>query len=75
MANKFAEYKALNLTQTNKDVLAEWREMTFSTRRLMRKKDARNSSSSKGLRRPTDTPAFTTYSLEASKTLSTDTRQ
>ena len=24
MANKFAEYKALNLTQTNKDVLAEW---------------------------------------------------
>lgn len=24
MANKFAEYKALNLTQTNKDVLVEW---------------------------------------------------
>ena len=24
MANKFAEYKGLNLTQTNKDVLAEW---------------------------------------------------
>ena len=26
MAKKFAEYKALNLTQTNKDVLAEWEQ-------------------------------------------------
>ena len=33
MANKFAEYKGLNLTQTNKDVLAEWRRTTFSIKR------------------------------------------
>ena len=26
MAKKFAEYKALNLTQTDKDVLAEWEQ-------------------------------------------------
>ena len=75
MANKFAEYKGLNLTQTNKNMLAEWEKNDISIRQSTRRKDAHNLCSMKDHHQPTDILAFTTYWLEASKILSTDTKQ
>lgn len=75
MAKKFAEHSGLNLTEVNKDVLADWEKNDVFHKSISEREGCPSSFSSKVLLLPMVIPVFTMCLPVLLRIRSTDIRQ